>query len=158
MILSKQLVLFLNIVHTSMKQCMVNDFKQSGFNLTPEQFLVMDTLWDEGVLTQQQIADITLRDKNSIVKLIDGLESRKLVTRVSNPDDRRQNLIKVTDYSRSIKDKVTKVAMDSVQKIIRGLAQPDLEAFVRMLSKMELNIDPKVDLMAMATKYPTNKQ
>ena len=118
----------------------------------------MDTLWDEGVLTQQQIADITLRDKNSIVKLIDGLESRKLVTRVSNPDDRRQNLIKVTDYSRSIKDKVTKVAMDSVQKIIRGLAQPDLEAFVRMLSKMELNIDPKVDLMAMATKYPTNKQ
>ncbi len=158
MILSKQLVLFLNIVHTSMKQCMVNDFKQSGFNLTPEQFLVMDTLWDEGVLTQQQIADITLRDKNSTVKLIDGLESRKLVTRVSNPDDRRQNLIKVTDYSRSIKDKVTKVAMDSVQKIIRGLAQPDLEAFVRMLSKMELNIDPKVDLMAMATKYPTNKQ
>lgn len=158
MILSKQLVLFLNIVHTSMKQYMVNDFKQSGFNLTPEQFLVMDTLWDEGVLTQQQIADITLRDKNSIVKLIDGLESRKLVTRVSNPDDRRQNLIKVTDYSRSIKDKVTKVAMDSVQKIIRGLAQPDLEAFVRMLSKMELNIDPKVDLMAMATKYPTNKQ
>jgi DNA-binding MarR family transcriptional regulator len=158
MVLSKQLVLFLNIVHTSMKQCMVNDFKQSGFNLTPEQFLVMDTLWDEGVLTQQQIADITLRDKNSIVKLIDGLESRKLVTRVSNPDDRRQNLIKVTDYSRSIKDKVTRVAVDSVQKIIRGLAQPDLEAFVRMLSKMELNIDPKVDLMAMATKYPTNKQ
>ena len=158
MILRKQLVLFLNIVHTSMKQCMVNDFKQSGFNLTPEQFLVMDTLWDEGVLTQQQIADITLRDKNSIVKLIDGLESRKLVTRVSNPDDRRQNLIKVTDYSRSIKDKVTKVAMDSVQKIIRGLAKPDLEAFVRMLSKMELNIDPKVDLMAMAAKYPTNKQ
>lgn len=158
MILSKQLVLFLNIVHTSMKQCMVDDFKQSGFNLTPEQFLVMDTLWDEGVLTQQQIADITLRDKNSIVKLIDGLESRKLVTRVSNPDDRRQNLIKVTDYSRSIKDKVTRVAMDSVQKIIRGLAQPDLEAFVGMLCKMELNIDPKVDLMAMATKYPTNKQ
>lgn len=157
MILSKQLVLFMNIVHTSMKQCMVDDFKNSGFNLTPEQFLVMDTLWDEGVLTQQQIADITLRDKNSIVKLIDGLEGRKLVTRVSNPADRRQNLIKVTDYSRTIKKKVTGVAMRSVEKIILDLPVEDLKNFVRMLSKMELNIDPKVDLLAMATKYPTKK-
>ena len=157
MILSKQLVLFMNIVHTSMKQRMVDDFRKAGFNLTPEQFLVMDTLWDEGVLTQQQIADITLRDKNSIVKLIDGLESRKLVTRVSNPDDRRQNLIKVTEYSRTIKDAVTDVAMESVSKIIRDIPRTDLEEFVRVLSRIESHMEPKVDLMAMATKYPTRK-
>ena len=157
MILSKQLVLFMNIVHTSMKQRMVDDFRKAGFNLTPEQFLVMDTLWDEGVLTQQQIADITLRDKNSIVKLIDGLESRKLVTRVSNPDDRRQNLIKVTEYSRTIKDAVTDVAMESVSKIIRDIPRADLEEFVQVLSRMELHMEPNVDLMDMATKYPTRK-
>ena len=157
MILSKQLVLFMNIVHTSMKQRMVDDFRKAGFNLTPEQFLVMDTLWDEGVLTQQQIADITLRDKNSIVKLIDGLESRKLVTRVSNPEDRRQNLIKVTEYSRTIKDAVTDVAMESVSKIIRDIPRADLEEFVQVLSRMELHMEPSVDLMDMATKYPTRK-
>lgn len=157
MILIKQLVLFQNIVHSSMKQFMVEDFRKAGFNLTPEQFLVMDTLWDEGVLTQQQIADITLRDKNSIVKLIDGLEIRKLVTRVSNPDDRRQNLIKVTDFSLTIKEKVTGIAMDSVRKIVKGIPESDLEAFVNVLTEMERNIQPKVDLAEMATKYPTKK-
>ena len=106
MVLEKQVFLFLNIVHNSMKQRISETFRMGGFQLTPEQFLVMDTLWDEGVLTQQQIADITMRDKNSIVKLIDGLESREYVQRVSNPEDRRQNLIKVTPYSLTIKDRI----------------------------------------------------
>ena len=107
MVLEKQVFLFLNIAHNSMKQRITEDFRNGGFSLSPEQFLVMDTLWDEGVLTQQQIADITMRDKNSIVKLIDGLESRKLVQRISNPSDRRQNLIKVTPFSKKIREKVT---------------------------------------------------
>ena len=68
MVLEKQVILFLNIAHSGVKQIISDVFRKGGFQLSPEQFLVMDTLWDEGVLTQQQIADITMRDKNSIVK------------------------------------------------------------------------------------------
>ncbi len=35
MILSKQIVLFTNIVHIGIKQTMTDDFKEEGFNLTP---------------------------------------------------------------------------------------------------------------------------
>lgn len=48
MVLEKQILMFLNIAHNSVKQCMSEVFQKGGFNLTPEQFLVMDTLWDEG--------------------------------------------------------------------------------------------------------------
>ena len=58
MLLEKQLILFINIFHSSMRQCLAVVFLEKGYNLTPEQFLVMDTLWDEGILTQQQIAGI----------------------------------------------------------------------------------------------------
>ncbi len=157
MVLEKQILMFLNIVNNSVKQCMAEKFQKAGFNLTPEQFLVMDTLWDEGVLTQQQIADITMRDKNSIVKLIDGLESRKLVRRVSNPKDRRQNLIEVTPYSRKIKDKVTELSWEAVADITGDIPREDLKAFVRTLAAMEKNMDPAADLEALALKYPTKK-
>ncbi len=157
MVLEKQLFLFLNIVHNSMKQLMSDSFRKGGFRLSPEQFLVMDTLWDEGVLTQQQIADITMRDKNSIVKLIDGLESRKLVKRVSNPEDRRQNLIKVTPYSMKIRDDVETIAYESVYKIIGEISRDDLKLFVRVLAAMERNMNPSSDLEALAEKYPTKK-
>ena len=157
MVLSKQIVLFINIVHNGIKQCMTEVFRRGGFDLTPEQFLVMDTLWDEGVLTQQQIADITMRDKNSIVKLIDGLESKKLLKRVSNPKDRRQNLIQVTSFSRKIQKQVNELAVESVSRIIEGIPEDELKGFVATLVKMEKNIDPESDLAALARKYPTRK-
>lgn len=157
MVLEKQILMFLNIAHNSVKQCMSEVFQRGGFNLTPEQFLVMDTLWDEGVLTQQQIADITMRDKNSIVKLIDGLENRKLVRRVSNPKDRRQNLIEVTPYSRKIKDAVTELSLEAVATIVGDIPREDLESFVRTLARMERNMNPKSDLEALARKYPTKR-
>ncbi len=157
MVLEKQVFLFLNIVHNSMKQRINETFRNKGFQLSPEQFLVMDTLWDEGVLTQQQIADITMRDKNSIVKLIDGLENRKLVKRVSNPNDRRQNLIKVTPHSLKIRDEIEALAYEAVRGILQDIPQEDLKVIVNVFARMESNMDPSSDLEALAEKYPTKK-
>ena len=157
MVLEKQVFLFLNIAHNSMKQKLTETFREGGFQLSPEQFLVMDTLWDEGVLTQQQIADITMRDKNSIVKLIDGLESRDLVRRVSNPEDRRQNRIEVTPYSLSVREKINSLAYESVCGILGDIPPKDLATFVKVLAMMEKNMDPASDLEALAEKYPTKK-
>ena len=157
MVLEKQIILFTNILHSNMKQCLAEAFQKGGYNLTPEQFLVMDTLWDEGVLTQQQIADITMRDKNSIVKLIDGLESRNLVKRISNPKDRRQNLIKVTTVSRNIQADVTRLSYEAAAKILGGIPEEDLKTFVKTIVRMEKNINPNSDLEELARKYPTNR-
>lgn len=158
MILNKQVGLFLNLVHNRFKQYVTVIFKEHGFNITPEQFMVMDTLWDEGVLTQQQIADYLLKDKNSVVKLVDGLEDRKLVRRVSNPKDRRQNLIEVTEYAIEIKDKVTTAAMEAVDKIINGITKEDMLTYIKVLSKMAENMNNDIDLLDLAAKYPTNKK
>ena len=158
MILNKQVGLFLNLVHNRSKQYVTVIFEEHGFNITPEQFLVMDTLWDEGVLTQQQIADYLLKDKNSVVKLVDGLEDRKLVRRVSNPKDRRQNLIEVTEYAIEIKDKVTTAAMEAVDKITNGIIKEDMLTFIKVLSKMAENMNNDIDLLELAAKYPTNKK
>lgn len=155
MILSKQLGVFLNFVHNRFKQCVNASFSDSGFGITAEQFLVLDTLWDEGVLTQQQVADIMLKDKNSIVKLIDGLEDRGLVKRMSNPNDRRQNLISVTEEAERIKAEVTDVALDAVSGITDGLSPNELSVFVKVLDRMASNMDKDVNLLALAGKYPS---
>ena len=110
------------------------------------------------MLTQQQIADYLLKDKNSVVKLVDGLEDRKLVRRVSNPKDRRQNLIEVTEYAIEIKDKVTTAAMEAVDKIINGITKEDMLTFIKVLSKMAENMNNDIDLLELAAKYPTNKK
>ena len=157
MILNKQVGVFLNLVHNKFKQYLTEIFGRKGFNITPEQFLVMDALWDEGVLTQQQIADYILKDKNSVVKLVDGLQERKLVVRKSNPKDRRQNLILLTPYALEIKDEVTALAMQAVDYIIDGISEEDINTFIKVLSKMSENMNNSVNLLEFANKYPTKK-
>lgn len=61
MILNKQVGVFLNLVHFKFKQYLSTIFIRHGFDITPEQFLVLDTLWDDGVLSQQEIADTIQR-------------------------------------------------------------------------------------------------
>lgn len=141
MIINKQVGVFLNLVNCKFKQYVNTIFNSHGFNLTAEQFLVMDTLWDEGVMSQQQIADTILKDKNSVTKLIDALEKKGLVERVAGRSDKRQNLIHLTQKAVEIKESITQVAIDTTDKIIKDIPREDLINFVKVLNKMAENID-----------------
>ena len=155
MVLSKQLGVFLNFVHNRFKQNVNDAFVEGEYDITAEQFLLMDTLWTEGTISQQQIADIMLKDKNSVVKLIDSLEDKKLVKRVNSPKDRRQNLIKVTGKASKMKDGMTIIALSAVEKITEGIDDDDIQTFISVLDRMAQNMAKKIDLLAMAEQFPT---
>jgi DNA-binding MarR family transcriptional regulator len=101
----------------------------------------MDTLWDEGVLSQQKIADIIFKDKNSVTKLIDALEKKGLVNRISDKSDRRLNQIHITERAIIIKEEITKIALESTDGIIRDIPKEELLIFINVLNKMAKNID-----------------
>lgn len=146
MILNKQVGVFLNLVHNRFKQYITAFFQEEGYNLTPEQFLVMDAIWDEGKMSQQKIADTIFKDKNSVVKLLDGLEKKNLVRRVANKDDRRQNLIEITPHAKEIQQNVTDIAMNAVDLIIKDIPKQDLHIFIKVLTKMAENMNENTDL------------
>ena len=140
MILNKQVGVYLNHGHCLFKQFIYKSFLVNGFDLTPEQFLVMDTLWDEGVFNQQQIADYIQKDKNSVTKLIDGLEKRGLVMRSAGGTDRRSKNIVLTKQAEEIKNKVVEVALQAVDQICTGISQKEITLFVHVLERMIKNM------------------
>jgi len=141
MILNKQIGVYLNQGHCFFKQFIYKSFLANGFDLTPEQFLVMDTLWDEGVLNQQQIADFIQKDKNSITKLIDGLEKRGWVVRTAVGADRRSKNIVLTPLAQEMKDKVVSVALQAVNQICDGISQKEIVLFIHVLERMIKNMN-----------------
>jgi len=128
------------LVHCRFKVYMSTFFQNQGFDLTPEQFLVLDTLWDDGVQSQQEIALKINKDKNSVTKLIDALEKKNFVQRVAYKQDRRLNLIHITENGLKIKDKVTEIALDATNSIIRDIPVEDLYTFIKVLTKMSDNM------------------
>ena len=140
MILVKQAGVYVNILNCRLKKHLAEVFKKNGVNLTAEQYLVMDTLWNEGTLTQQAIAFIIQKDKNSVTQFLDNLEKKGLVTRSVAKEDRRVNNIVVTKEGMALKDSTKQLAIDTMNKILEGIPESDLQTFVNVLKQVCGNI------------------
>lgn len=141
MMLIKQVAVYVNILNCRLKKHIADIFKKKGVNLTAEQYLVMDTLWNEGTLTQQTIAFIIQKDKNSVTQFIDNLEKKGLVERAVDKNDRRVNNIVVTEKGMAMKQSTKELAIDSMNKVVEGIPEEQLTIFVDVLRKACNNIE-----------------
>ncbi len=140
MILIKQAGVYVNILNCKLKKHLSEVFKKNGVNLTAEQYLVMDTLWNEGTLTQQAIAFIIQKDKNSVTQFIDNLEKKGLVARSVSQEDRRVNNIVVTEAGMVLKDSTKQLAIDTMNKALEGIPEEDVQTCVEVMKKVCANI------------------
>ncbi|MBR6227991.1 MAG: MarR family transcriptional regulator [Bacteroidales bacterium] len=140
MILVKQAGVYVNILNCKLKKYLSEVFKKNNVNLTAEQYLVMDTLWNEGTLTQQEIAFIIQKDKNSVTQFIDNLEKKGLVARSVSREDRRVNNIVVTQEGMALKDSTKQLAIETMNKALEGIPEKDVVVFVDVLKKVCANI------------------
>jgi MarR family 2-MHQ and catechol resistance regulon transcriptional repressor len=72
-----------------------------GFDLTPSQFGVLETLYHLGPLTSSQIAEKHLRSRNNLSVVIANLERDGMIARKICPNDRRSHWIELTETGRT---------------------------------------------------------
>lgn len=140
MLLSKEIVVYLNLVECQLKQYSATILRGHGIDLTPEQFLLIDLLWNHGEQTQQQLADMMQKDKNSIKKLIDALERKALVIRVPSSNDRRSNIIQLTQKGEDLKLFAKETGIMLMDHMIKGISERDLRHFLKTLDKLSKNM------------------
>jgi len=141
MLLSKEIAVYLNLASCRMKQYTANVLKQNEVNLTPEQFLLIDLLWNHGSMSQQKLADMMHKDKNSITKLVDGLEKKRLVVRRQDKNDRRSNLIVLTPTADGMKLEAKEKGVTMLDDILKGITEEELRSFLSTLDKITKNMD-----------------
>jgi len=62
MILNKKVGVFLNLVHYRFKLYLSIIFQRHGFDITPEQFLVLDTLWESQIQTKMEESEMCFHE------------------------------------------------------------------------------------------------
>lgn len=144
MLLMKKVAVYINILNCSLIKYFAKELSSNDINLTPEQYLVMDVLWDAETLSQQAIADIIQKDKNSVTKFIDSLEKKGLVYRTVNKKDRRVNDIIVTEEGMKLKVPTTEVAINLMRKVLKDIKDEDLMVFDKVVNQIKDNIDAEL--------------
>lgn len=141
MMLIKEIAVYVNILNSRIKKCFFDKLQENGINITPEQFLVLDILWKEQSLSQQNIADIIQKDKNSVTKIIDSLEKKNLVKRVVDKNDRRINKIELTNEGSALEKVTTEVAINFMNDAIKDIDKQELDIFVNVMRKLKNNLE-----------------
>lgn len=141
MLLSKEIAVELNLAACKLKQYTSSKLKQSHVDLTPEQFLVIDMLWNQGPMSQQRMADTIHKDKNSVTKLVDALEKKGLITRRQDRNDRRSNTLFPTEKSLQIKDATKEAGISMLDGILDGISEKELRDMLRTLSRITANME-----------------
>jgi DNA-binding MarR family transcriptional regulator len=125
---------------TAVARRLQKNFKQAGIEVTIEQWSVLYHLWKEDGLSQQELCNRSFRDKPSITRLVDNLEKLKLVKRVASKDDRRINLIYLTEASKTLQDLTLNMANQTLNEALEGVSKEDVELCKSVLQKVYDNL------------------
>ena len=117
-------------------------FRNAGLEITIEQWTVLYHLWKEDCLSQQELCNRTYRDKPSITRLIDNLEKQKLLKRSSHKNDKRINLVCLTDAGRALQETTLVLANQTMNEALNGVKKEDIQIVKTVLQKVYDNLSP----------------
>ena len=140
MLLSKEIAVELNLTGCKLKQFLAAKLRQMDVPLTPEQFMLIDLLWNEGEMTQQQLADQMQKDKNSVTKLVDAIERKGFVIRKQNEHDRRANTLVLTEKANQLKPGAKQKGISILDQMLEGISEEELRNFLVTLGKLNRNM------------------
>lgn len=140
MLLSKEIAVELNLTGCKLKQFLAAKLRQMDVPLTPEQFMLIDLLWNQGEMSQQQLADQMQKDKNSVTKLVDAIERKGFVVRQQNLNDRRSNTLVLTEKANQLKPGAKQKGISILDQILEGIDELELRAFLATLRKLNNNM------------------
>lgn len=109
-------------------------------NHTQIQILVYLIKHKNEEVCQKDLQNETHLKKASITGALDSLEDRGAIKRIQSEDDKRKNLIVLSEKAINAKDKIEKRFEEIENKLKKGISKKDLDVFCEVLKQMERNL------------------
>ena len=127
--------------HYAMRRQLNRRMALHGIELPSEQCAVLMTLGLTGPVTQQGLAERLMKDKAGVSRLVKGMEEKGLIRRVHGINDRRANVIELTELGESrlslIDTHLSEIRKDAVAEI----SAADLKACYWALIQIAANLE-----------------
>ena len=130
-------------VSAAINRRLVMDFNDKGIDISPEQLTVLSLLWKKDRVTQQELCNITFKDKPNMTRLIDSLEKKGLAKRITDENDKRNNLILLTPEGKAIEEKAFLVANATMREALVNVTPQELAIGQDLLKKIFNNMQGK---------------
>lgn len=110
-----------------------------SYSITPEQWTVLKRVFEHDGLSQKELSVLSDKDPATLVKILDILEREQLITRTTNPNDRRSYFIFITEKGSELKNRVDQDLDQVFGQILEGIPEEELRIFSKVLHQLEKN-------------------
>ncbi len=132
-------------VNLAFRQYIQAKLRAEHMDLTFEMVQVLGCLWNTDGINQQEIANITVKDKASMTYLIDNLTKRELVYRREDIHDRRNKIIFLTDSGKALRTKMQPWLCEMHNFAGSDLPLEKIADCMSVLEKFRENLKPACD-------------
>jgi len=113
-----------------------------GFSITPPQYASLVAIMDRPGVDQRRLADLVAIDRSTIGVMLQRLEKKGLILRVTPEADQRVRRLFITAPGRDLLVRSRKAIERAQQRILAPLSPRERSEFLRMLTKLvQLNND-----------------
>ena len=121
------------------------------FGLTGSQWKIIVVLSMKEGITQKHIADMAFVEAPTLVPVIDKMEKQEYLTRQSDPSDRRNNLIFMTQKSKEIVDPIIECILEIRNMGLNKISKKDMEIVRKVLEQITINTEEFIKRKGEAT-------
>ncbi|QMU54921.1 MAG: MarR family transcriptional regulator [Nitrosopumilus sp.] len=111
------------------------------FSLIGSQWKIIVVLSMKEGITQKHIADMAFVEAPTLVPVIDKMEKQGYLTRQSDPSDRRNNLIFMTEKSKEIVDPIIECILEIRNMGLNKISKKDMEIARKVLEQITINTE-----------------
>lgn len=116
-------------------------FQAKGYDVTPEQWAVLNRLWEQDGLSQVDLAERTFKDKPSTTRILNLLEKKLIVVRRPDESDGRILRVFLTKPGKDLKDKLIPCAEEVLAKSGKNLTREELAQFKMTIHRILSNLE-----------------
>lgn len=109
---------------------------ENGIEISGGQGRILFILWKTDHLTITEISEKTSLAKNTVSVVINGMVNKGIVERNINPDNRRQTIISLTEYAKSLQEKYESVSEQMNVLFYKGFSEEEQKQFEQYLARI----------------------
>lgn len=107
---------------------------KNGIEISGGQGRILFILWKTDNLTISEISEKTSLAKNTVSVVITGMVNKGIVERTINPHNRRQTIVSLTEYAKSLQEKYEIVSQEMNVLFYQGFSEEEQRQFERYLA------------------------
>lgn len=128
----------LNKVNTKLKNELLQRLKEH--DVTPEQWAILNCLWEQEGTTPKELADLTFKDKPNTNRILEKLIIKGLVIRKAHPVDKRAFQIFLTESGWALREQLIPKVEQLLAKAATGIEPHKVAEMKKLLNQIYDNI------------------